>query len=83
MANTGDYSWGHLASTEHFGRESKNYLTLNRNDLQEPLYKDCTQAAHCMFYARSEKKIFDVYDPRMIILGEMGDIVVDEQEKES
>ncbi|XP_075225023.1 U8 snoRNA-decapping enzyme-like isoform X2 [Lycorma delicatula] len=77
--NTGDRTWGvdnspyRLASTEHFGRPSTpdEYIHVKQDELKLPLYKDCTQASHCMIYARNNEKIFGVYHPRASVLMHM------------
>lgn len=68
--NTGDRTWGHLASTEHFGRISnpQDYIEVEKENLKNDPYFNSTQASHCMIFARNDKKTFGVYNPRAAIL---------------
>lgn len=73
--DTGDRTWGSsawcLSATEHFGRPSpseSDYLLVTKDELKKPLYKECTQASHCMVFARNNEKIFGVYNPRAAVL---------------
>lgn len=72
-ADTGDRTWGHLADTELFGRisDSADYILLSTDDLKDPQYHDCTQACHCMIFARNLEKIFNIYSTRASVLMQM------------
>ncbi|XP_054287088.1 U8 snoRNA-decapping enzyme isoform X2 [Macrosteles quadrilineatus] len=72
-SDTGDRTWGHLASTEHFGRitDSSDYIQVDRDNLKNDPYFNSTQASHCMIFARNDKKTFGVYNPRAAILMQM------------
>lgn len=68
--DTGDRTWGHLASTEHFGRitESSDYIQVDKENLENDPYYNSTQASHCMIFARNKTKTFGVYNPRAAVL---------------
>lgn len=72
-ADTGDRTWGHLADTELFGRvsDSADYMQLPTDALKDPQYHECTQACHCMIFARSSQRIFNIYSARAAILMQM------------
>ncbi|KAJ9591617.1 hypothetical protein L9F63_001831 [Diploptera punctata] len=67
----GDGSWGHLADTEHFGRECSTYIEIPKGDLNLPKYSEVTNAGHCMIYARSNDRIFGLYNARATVLMQM------------
>lgn len=69
-SDTGDRTWGHLADTELFGRVSNcaDYIQLSTDALKDPQYHECTQACHCMIFARSTERIFNVYSSRAAVL---------------
>lgn len=73
MTETGDGTWGHLEDTECFGRTSRSsdYTVLTKDTLTETKYVSCTQAAHCMIYAKDTKRIFNLYNARAAILMQM------------
>lgn len=69
-SDTGDRTWGHLASTEHFGRitDSSDYIQVDKENLENDPYYNSTQASHCMIFARNNVKTFGVYNPRAAVL---------------
>lgn len=69
-SDTGDRMWGHLESTELFGRvsNSADYIQLSADALKDPQYCECVQACHCMIFARSTKRIFNLYSARAAVL---------------
>lgn len=68
--DSGDRTWGHLASTEHYGRitDSSDYITVDKENLKNDPYYNSTHASHCMIFARNNNKTFGVYNPRAAIL---------------
>lgn len=68
--NTGDRTWGHLATTEHYGRvtDSSDYIQVGKECLKNDPYYNSAQASHCMIFARNNTKTFGVYNPRAAIL---------------
>uniref|UniRef100_A0A1B6E325 U8 snoRNA-decapping enzyme n=2 Tax=Clastoptera arizonana TaxID=38151 RepID=A0A1B6E325_9HEMI len=71
--DTGDRTWGHLATTEHFGRvtDMSDYIFLSQDDLKNEPYKSSAKASHCMLYAKNNVKTFGVYNPRAAVLMQM------------
>lgn len=69
-SDTADGTWGHLEDTELFGRvsNSADYIELSADALKEPQYHDCVQACHCMIFARSTNRIFNLYSSRAAVL---------------
>lgn len=69
-SDTGDRTWGHLADTELFGRVSNlsDYIQLPTDALKDPQYQKCTQACHCMVFARNTARVFNVYSARAAVL---------------
>ncbi|KAG8227543.1 hypothetical protein J437_LFUL008415 [Ladona fulva] len=70
MEETGDNTWGHLASTSHFGSPSvvSDHITLRKEDIGSEKYKNYTHASHCMLYAKNNDKAFGIYKRRATIL---------------
>lgn len=68
--DTGDRTWGHLASTEQYGRitDSSDYIQVDKENLENDPYYNSTQASHCMIFARNKTKTFGVYNPRAAVL---------------
>uniref|UniRef100_A0A1B6M9X2 U8 snoRNA-decapping enzyme n=2 Tax=Graphocephala atropunctata TaxID=36148 RepID=A0A1B6M9X2_9HEMI len=72
-SDTGDRTWGHLATTEHYGRitDAADYIQVDKDNLKNDPYYNSSQASHCMIFARNDKKTFGVYNPRAAILMQM------------
>lgn len=70
MSTTGDHTWGHLGSTEQFGRdaESNEFVVIPKSQIYDKKYVSSTQAAHCIIYAENNEKIFGIYNARAAIL---------------
>lgn len=70
MTSTGDRTWGWLGSTEQFGRDAEpnEFTIIPKSELHDDKYTCSTQAAHCVIYAESNEKIFDIYNARAAIL---------------
>jgi len=67
---TGDYTWGWLGSTEHFGRvaEPNEFIVIPKSQIHDIKYAKSTHAAHCFIYAENNDKVFDIYNARATIL---------------
>nr|XP_018900102.1 PREDICTED: uncharacterized protein LOC109032434 [Bemisia tabaci]XP_018900103.1 PREDICTED: uncharacterized protein LOC109032434 [Bemisia tabaci]XP_018900104.1 PREDICTED: uncharacterized protein LOC109032434 [Bemisia tabaci]XP_018900105.1 PREDICTED: uncharacterized protein LOC109032434 [Bemisia tabaci] len=72
-SDTGDRTWGHLASTEIYGRPSTadEYTELTKEEINSEHYSSKTNACHCLLFARKNKKTFGVYNPRATVLMQM------------
>uniref|UniRef100_A0A1B6F6U7 U8 snoRNA-decapping enzyme n=2 Tax=Cuerna arida TaxID=1464854 RepID=A0A1B6F6U7_9HEMI len=72
-SDTGDRTWGHLATTEHYGRitDTSDYIQVDKENLKNDPYYNSSQASHCMIFARNNIKTFGVYNPRAAILMQM------------
>ncbi|XP_071443707.1 U8 snoRNA-decapping enzyme-like [Hetaerina americana] len=70
MNDTGDNTWGHLASTSQFGSlvDANNHQYIEKDDIRSEKYKKYSHASHCMLYAKNDSKVFDIYKCRATIL---------------
>lgn len=68
-SDTGDLTWGHLEDTEVYGRKAPadDFIEIDRNAMKDKSEIKC-EASHCLIYAKNNKKVFDVYSPRAVIL---------------